>query len=311
MLFLIAAVALFLVAISLAIWGLSELLDGEGGMAITLFLISVIVAVPGIWMQTHRIVPTQHVGVSRSTFSQELDGLYPAGIMRKPFFGSVHLYPASSDNERCERYTPAIKGSYGITLDLCYYYDAGNVDWLKEINRTGSLKADYIMSVWRNSVVGDVARSVKDYTPEALSDNRAGVELAIFENVLPWFTERGVPLVRVSFKNWDFTSEDVAKSFDNSIVSQRKITEQTALFEAAKISRERELYEAETAKQVAERQKESLNLLGLEGDAAVQYLWIKVLSESNKTPDVLILGGGNVPISIPMPNPTVAPADAP
>lgn len=309
--FLIGAIAivLFLVAIGLIIWGFSALADGEPGMAIVVFILAIATTAVAVWLQTHRIVPTQHVGVSRSTLSQDLDGLFPSGLMPKPFLGSVYQYPASSSYERCEQYTPAIKGSYGITLDLCLYYATGNIDWLKEINSTGSLKADYIMSVWRNSIVGDVAKSVKDYTPEGLSDNRVGVEQAIFKNISPWFSERGIPLVRISFKNWDFTSPDVAKSFDDSIVSQRKITEQTALFEAAKISRKRELYEAETAKQVAERQKESLNLLGLEGNAAVQYLWIKVLSESNKTPDVLILGGGNVPVSIPLPNPT--PADTP
>lgn len=302
--FLILAIVGFAVTIVLALWGAFVLADENMGGAGALFILSIIMAVVGAWGQTHRIVNTQHVGISKSTFSQELRGLYPSGITTKPFFGSIYQYPSSSSFERCEKYTPAIKGSYGITLDLCFYYDTGNTDWLKEINRTGSLDAGHIMSVWRNSVVGDVAKSVKDYTPEALSDNRVGVEKSIFENVLPWFSERGVPLMRVSFKNWDFTSPDVAKSFDDSIVSQRKITEQTALFEAAKISRERELYEAETARQVAEQQKLSLNLLGLTGDAAVQYLWIKVLSENNKTPDILILGAGNTPVSIPLPTET-------
>ncbi len=299
--FLIGAIVSFILAIAFAAWSFS-IADVKHkiesiGLVVTAFLLAGL----GFWFQTHRVVSTQYVGISRATISQALDGPHHAGLAPKPFLGAIYQYPSSSAFERCEQYTPAIKGSYGITLDVCFYYDTGNVNWLEEVNRTGSLDASRIMGVWRNSVVGDIAKSVKSYTPEALSDNRAEVEQRLFENVSPWFAERGVPLTRVSFKNWDFTSQEVAKSFDASIVSQRKITEQAALFEAAKISREREKYEAETAKMVAETQKAALNLLGLEGDAAVQYLWIKALAESGKTPDVLILGAGDAPVAIPLP----------
>lgn len=300
MFFTIGASVAFLCTIGLLIWALAQMLDNNMGGAGILAVVAITCASTGLWLQTHRIIQTQYVGVSRATFSQELTGLYQAGIMAKPFFGSVYEYPASSNYERCERYTPAIKGSYGITIDLCFYYDTGSVDWLKEINYTGSLNANAIMNVWRNSVVSPVAKSVKEYTPEALSDNRSEVEQTIFENISPWFIERGVPLTRISFKNWNFTSSEVANRFDASIVSQRKITEQVALLEAAKISRKREKYEAETAKLVAEWQKEALDELGLEGQAAIDYLWIKTLSEQGKAPDVLILGTSGVPVSVPV-----------
>lgn len=300
--FTIFAVLLFLASVALLIWGFFQFIgerDVKGGSI--LLILGLICGFGGFWFQTHTIVPTQHIGVSKDTFSQKLRGHYPSGIMAKPFFSSVYRFPSSSGFERCEQYTPAIKGSYGITLDLCFYYDTGNVDWVTEINRTGSLDANFIMNVWRNSVVGNVAKSVKDYTPEELNDERFAVEQSLYANILPWFSERGVPLSSVSFKNWDFTSAEVGASFDASIVSQRKITEQSALFEAAKISRERELYEAETSRLVAEMQKETLNLLGFEGNDAVQYLWQKSMSEGNKVPDVLILGNSDVPVTVPVP----------
>lgn len=304
MVFTLAAIVLSLVGIAFLIWAIFLFAEKENGTAGITGFIGLVFIVGGTWFQTHRIVPVNHVGVSRSTFSQDLQGLHEPGIASKPFFGSMYQYPASTRYEKCEQYTPAIKGSYGIVLDLCFYYNTGQVDWLEEIYSTGSLNAGSIMGVWRNSIVGDVARSIKKYTPEALSDNRAEVERAIFENVSPWFDERGVPLTGISFKNWDFASAEVAKAFDESIVSQRRITEQTALYEAAKISRDRETFEAETARLVAERQKEALNTLGLSGQAAVDYLWIKLLGEQGKAPDVLILNGtSNVPVSIPLPTP--------
>jgi hypothetical protein len=289
MLFLILSIVLFVLTAGLVVGAIGQFAEVS----------AIIAGVLGAWFQTHRIVPTQQVGISKSTFSQELAGLYPSGLAPKPFFGAIYTFPSSSDLERCEQFTPAIKGSYGITVDLCFYYDAGNINWLDEVNDTGFLNANQIMQVWRNSVVGDVAKSVKSFTPEALSDNRSRVEAALFENVSPWFVERGIPLSRVSFKNWDFTSTEVAQAFDASIVSQRKITEQTALLEAAKISREREVYEAETTRLVADLQKQSLNLLGFEGSDAVQYLWIKLMADNDRVPDTVILGRQNTPISVP------------
>lgn len=301
MLFSVGAVILFIIGVALIVGGFAAAADDKDARIIGAIgvLIGIALIVSGQWLQTHRIVNTQHVGVTRNSFSQELAGPYQSGLVKKPFFGSVYEYPSSSNYQRCEKFTPAIKGSYGVTLNLCFYYDTGNVNWLKEVNAVGSLDANTIMGTWRNSVVGEVAKSVKDYTPEALSNDRATVAASIFENVSPWFVARGVPLNSISFENWDFTSEEVAKTFDASIVSQRKITEQSALLEAAKISREREKFEAETAKIVAEQQKQALNELGLSGDAVVQYLWIKLLSEQGKAPDVLILGSGNVPVAIP------------
>lgn len=300
MLFSIFAILSFLATIMLIIAALSELVDVEPINAGILGILALCSLGLGAFLQTHQIVPVQTIAITRSTFSQELSGPYPAGLVSKPFFGSVYTYPASNSYEYCEQYTPAIKGSYGITLDICFYLDTAHVNWLKEIQETGSLDANAIMTVWRNSVVSGIAQSVKDFTPEELSDNRLEVEQALFANVTSWFSERGITLVRISFKNWDFTSEEVAQSFDESIVSQRKITEQAALLEAAKISRERELYEAETAKQVAEQQRLALESLGLNGENAIQYLWIKMLTESNQIPDVIILGNSNVPVALPI-----------
>jgi len=133
---------------------------------------------------------------------------------------------------------------------------------------------------------------VKNYTPEQLSDERSVVEDALFTNVNIWFIERGITLSRVSLTDWDFTSPDVAQTFDESISSQRKITEQTALLEAAKISRERQLYEVDTAVLVAGKNVDTMQLYGFNGNETIQYLWIKYLTEAGDNdpmPDTLIL----------------------
>ncbi len=301
MIFAGVAITLDIITVVLFLWGLSYLAgrDKDNIAAGVLIILAVVAFAGAFWAQTHRIVSVNHVGVARSSFSQELSGPFPAGVVSKPFFGSVSEFPASTDMERCENFTPAIKGAYGITMDVCFYYNAGAVNWLTEIERTGLVNANGIMAVWRNSIVGDVARTTKDYTPEALSEDRSTVEQAIRESVNPWFTERGIELTRLSFKNWDFTDPTVAAAFNEGIVSQRRIAEEESKLKAAQKSRERELVEAQTALDVAKLQKEALNELGLEGQSAVDYMWIKALIELGKAPDVLILGGGGN-ISVPL-----------
>lgn len=290
----LVGIGLFVIFLVIMFYFLSERENGTAAVMAFLALLSFGMFYYG---QTHRVVPVQHVGVARNGITQELSEVQAAGLVSKPFFGSVYTFPSSTSTEYCTVYNPSLKGSYGINTDICLYYDTSSVDWKKEIERTGSLDAGTIMGVWRNSIVSDVAESIKRYTPEALSEDRQLVETAIFNNVFPWFNERGISLVRVSFVNWDFSSEQVAATFDESIVSQRKIAEQSALLEAAKLSREREEYEAETAALVAAKQEETLNGLGLEGDLAVEYLWIRLYQDAGQVPQ-FVVRGTNVPIAV-------------
>lgn len=297
--FTILGIALAVLAILAALFALSKSMKRQW-LAIPAWISALLAALASAWLLTHWIVPTQYVGVTRSTISQELDGMYQPGIASRPLLSRTYEYPASDKYERCEVYTPAISGSYGITVDLCFYYDLAKVNWIKEINTTGRLGENVIMDVWRNSVVGRVAEAVKDYTPERLSDNRGEVEAKLFANLKPWFDERGIPLVAISFKNWDFTSSTVGAAFDESIVSQRKIAEQQALYQAAVQSRLREEYEAETARLVATKQRMMLDELGLDGADAVNYLWIKMMIEQDDIPDTVILDTSGVPATVPV-----------
>jgi hypothetical protein len=294
-------------AIIAAIFGVITLIGAIGafasdcnGLAVFLAILTAVCLILfGIGMTT-RIVPNQYVGVVKGAVSQELRGPFEAGMISKPFLGSVHNFPASTQYQRCEKFTPAIKGSYEIAVDLCFYFDLSQVDWREEINRTGSLNANYIMDTWRNSIVRDVAQPFKVYTPEQLASESGAVEAELFDVVNPWFSERGVPLVALTFPNWTFTSQQVQEAFDNSIVAQRKATEQAALLEAAKIARERQLFEVETQNLVAQEQQKAFEALGLDGDQVIEYLWIQFFEGSDEIPDVFIVGAGNPSIAVPV-----------
>lgn len=280
---------LFAIAFVAVIWAI---LDGDNGTRVFVGVVAVVLLFGALYAQTHTIVPTQSVGISRNSLSQELSQELPPGLQSKPFFGRIYTFPSSTATEYCTQYNPSLKGSYGVNVDLCYYINTENVNWRNEVESTGSLDSNFIWNVWRNSVVSRVAEAIKTYTPEQVSENRDVVEAKIFENVTPWFNDRGVTVSTVSLVNWDFTSDTVAATFDESIVSQRKITEQAALLEAAKLSRERQLYESDTALQVALAQQEMLNNLGFVGQDAINYLWITLYKEQETAPNMVIVPSG-------------------
>ena len=288
---------IFLILAVLGLVGVVGLLnDREQTGAAVVGLITVVLFGIHIWFQTHTVVPTQYVGISRNLITQELGAPQHSGIASKPYLGTMHLFPAAGAGEYQTKYIASLDGSYGVWLDLYLYIDYANIDWRKEIELTGQLGANEIVTTWRNSLSVRVANTVNNMTPETLSEQRAVVESAIYNTMNEWFRERGITLVRVSFDDWDFTSEAVAAAFDESIVSQRKITEQIALLEAAKASRERELYEVETAMLVAQQQAEVFETLGLTGDQIVSYAWIQYFKDENVTPNVFTVG--TTPIAV-------------
>ncbi len=298
----VLSIIAFVVALLLLGFAIAEAANKEHVLSGVLVGAATLVLFLGIGFQVLRVIPTQYVGITRSSVTQELAGPYEEGVVLKPFFGTVYHYPASKEFEACYGYNPAIRGSYGIKVNLCHYFNVREVDWLKEINTTGKLDASSIMSTWRNSTVRRVADVFKGYSPELLSQNSPKVEQDLFERLSPWYAERGITLVRVSFANWEFASEQVAKDFDASITKQRRIAEEQSLAEAAKIARQRQLYEAETQLQVAEKQRAALDELGINDDDVVQYMWMKAMTEADKVPDVLILGSSDntqLPVAVP------------
>lgn len=245
---------------------------------------------------TYRVVPTQHVGVSRSLITQELSPVQAEGVIRKPFFGTVHTFPASSNYEKCFSFKPALEGSYEVTTDVCFYIDAAGVDWANEIRLTGHLGAEEIFATWRNQTAVGVADVFRSYAPEGLTADPLAADGALNTTMLEWYESRGVPLNRVTLAYWDFTSAEVAAVFDQSIASRRKVNEQEALLEAARIQRSREIYEVETVRLVAEERQGVYDALGLSAKEAIEYQWILLFEQQERVPSTFIVNMSSNPI---------------
>ena len=267
-----------------------------------LLVLTLLFFVMGIILQKSFIVPALHTGYVKNSLTQEISQVKTVGISNKPFLASYHIFPNSPKHENCTDYNVAAKGGIGITVSLCTYINA-SFDWLSEMQKTGHVDYNPIREVWKKETTGLIAKTIKDKSPSQLSDERFQIESDFFTAIQPWYNERGIDLITVSFPSWDFTSEKVAVEYDKSIQSQTRIAQEQNLLEAAGIAKEREILEAETDLEVADIQLETMELLGLDPETFIDFLWVKLVEEGHK-PDVLILdtsaGKGNIPVSIPL-----------
>ena len=295
------AVILFILGFIAIVGGLVS--GNKTGVGIGL-IAAAFLFVGGYWMQTHRVIKANNVGIARNTLTQEFTDIQQAGLINKPFFGQVYSFPASTDYELCERYFPPIEGSYEIYMDVCPYLNLSEVDWLAEIEKTGSFDSDVIMGVWKKGITVDVALVVTDKSPEDMNEKVAQIEAALYENTKSWYEARGIVSNRVVFAYWDFSSEEVGAEYDKSILIRREVTNQDALLEIAQKERILDLYKADTERQVSLFNIETLQLIsteqlvaadnaGIRDEDLLEWLWMNYFRDSGTAPDYMILGGNN------------------
>lgn len=254
-----------------------------------------------IYSATHRVIPHNNVAltVTASEVSTKLQG---PGLAKKPLLASFRYFPSASQAELCQKYTPSVKGGYGVNIDLCFYFDASGVDWSSMVSRYGTTDTGTIYKRWQNQLSPFIAGSTKEFTPAELTDERAKVSSIIRESITPWFVDESVTLSRVALTNWDFSNPDVGAAFDKAIVYQNLVTEENARKAAAEVSRGRQLYEVETANLVAKEQSKVLVNLSLEDDMAkVQFLFMQQLFTNPEALKAVVLnvGGSGTGVSLP------------
>jgi hypothetical protein len=206
----------------------------------------------------------------------------------------------------CQNFTPSVKGGYEVKLTTCFYIDASNIDWAIQFKKYNNPDVNKIVEVWGNQIAPSIAGVVKDYTPQQLTYEREAISKGIFKSVQSWFESEGIVLRSAQFVNWDFTNKDVGAAFDQTILANTKQAQEQALFEAAKVRRDRELFEADTRVQVANRvatgQKDAMQVLGIKSEESVlQWFMIQWLQGLPTPPANLILslGGGSLPVAVP------------
>jgi len=259
---------------------------------------------------THGVVPVnKRVVVTSWATGQIIGGTRSSGLTSLPFWtGRMLEFNGGRDEQVCFDFTPSVEGGYEVVATTCFFVDLGSVDWVNQYSRYAS-NYDELLEIWKNQLAQFVAVAVRAYRPQDLTAKRDEVADQIETNVRPWFKDERISLSRVFLKNWDFTNEKVAQSYDETIIAQTKVIVAQADYNAAIKQRDVDTYKATTANMVLESRTaallEAMKDLEIHSeDARVDYLviqWLTGIEDPAKLRAIVLnMGRGEVLPTVPV-----------
>lgn len=266
------------------------------------------------YSSTHRVVPVNERWVIINTIKAEVEGgVRNSGLTTKPAVAyDILRFPGAKEQPFCIKYTPALKEGYEIFTDICGNYDASSLDWQQVYERYNIRNEEQLLAYWLNQSKESVSQAFKDVDYTKLSTDRPAVSNEIRSNLTPWFDNFGVNVSNLKLTNWDFTSEQVKSQVDKASAASMQKTVENQLLEAAKIARERQLFEVETANLILEQRgsglQELIESLGITDDSAKaliasQMTWYAFAQNPPDGVNIILSvgsGGTTVPVSIPI-----------
>lgn len=286
--------------------------------AIITGLLCVVVGLAWFYGTTHRVVPINERWVIVNTANGTIEGqTRSSGITTKPFLMySIKRYPGVAQQPFCLDYTPALKEGYEITTHVCGTYDASTINWSQMYTRYNFNSEEAMIKYWSNQSKELVSAALLNADYTTIVTNRSEVSKAIRDSLAPWFSEFGVSVSNLQLTNWDFTSPDVRAQVDAASAASMKKTVESQLLEAAKIARERQLYEVQTANLVLAERGNGLEALfaalNITDDNAKAWLASQMswLAYAQNPPDGVNVFIGADAIAVPAGN-QPAPANVP
>lgn len=318
----IAAILFFVLTIAAIVGTLvlffnQERSVGKSATGVLVLVLALVFGAGWLYAATHRVVPYNARWIVMNTANQTVDGkVREAGITTIPFATfEIHEFPGATAQPFCIDYTPALKEGYEITAHVCGTYDASTLDWQSQYRQHNFLTEGEMLAFWANQSKERVSAAVKGVDYTTITTNRDSVSLAIRNNLAPWFKENGLPVSNIQLSNWDFTSASVKAKVDEASAASLQSTIEQQKLEAAKISRERQLYEIDTSNLVLSQRGSALQALfgalGITDDNAKAYLAAQMTwSDWLKNPPpgtTVVVGIGNAPVVAPS-QPSAAPS---
>ena len=238
---------------------------------------------------THQVIPLNYKAVVvDSTTGKIVGDTRSSGMTDFPFFGSsLYKFPSATNQNICKDFTPSVQGGYEVKINICFYVDTSNADWVTQIKKYNKYEYEELVNLWIPQIAPKIAESVKDYIPADLTGKRAEVSAKLLENTKAVFAKENLVLNNVALTNWDFTNPEVAKAYDQTVVARTAQMKAQAELDASQTS-------LKALEVMSEGQSLSLKKLGISGEnAVVQWLYLQWLQKSNTTPVVVVNSGGN------------------
>lgn len=262
---------------------------------------------------THRVVPINERWVITNKIKARIDGsVRSSGLTTKPLLGTkIIKFPGAREQPFCIRYTPALKEGYEIFVDVCGNYNAAGLDWVEVYSEYNFTEEEQMLEYWANQSKEVVSLALQEVNYSKITKERPAVSTKIREQLNPWFDQFGVSVSNIKMSNWDFTSEEVKKQVDAASAASMRTTVESQLLEAAKIARERQQYEVETANLILDDRANGLEALfnqldissdNAKAELASQMTWFTLAQNPPEGVQIILSvgGGGNLPISIPI-----------
>jgi hypothetical protein len=223
---------------------------------------------------THRVVPPNQRWLIVNTATGTVQGeIRQSGLITKPFWlYKIMNYPGASEQPFCLDFYPGLQEGYEVLAHICGTYDAANLDWAQQYRLHNFTGEKAMIDFWSNQAKDPVRSVFHNITYVQINTDPVTVSTSVGQKFSEWLTTQGVTSKNVTLSNWNLTSKLVQDQVDQaSAASFQKTVEQQKL-EAAKVSRERQLYEIETANQVLSARGKELETLfmslGITDDAA-------------------------------------------
>lgn len=300
----------FVLGLACIVAAVSFLLSDDFKVGSAIFgVFAILLFIGWFYGATHRVVPPNQRWLIINTASGQIEGVTrTSGITTKPFvLYQINAYPGASQQPFCLDYTPALQEGYEISAHICGVYDASKLDWSVQFTEHNFVNEQQMLSYWTDQTKEIVSGALKDVNYTEIVTNRTSVSAKMRESLLPWFSEIGVSVSNIQLSNWDFTNADIKTYVNQASAASMKSTVEKQLLEAAKIARERQLYEVETANLVMSERGKGLQALfeslGITDDTSKAFLASQMTwytyAQNPPTGTQIILGIGGNPIAAP------------
>jgi hypothetical protein len=302
----VSQLLLAIAAIICLIWALYTLINSDTSK--WLAILPAILLVLSVWGffygQTHRFVRTNQVMlVIDQKTGQPIEPIRTSGVTSVPLWSSIKfVYPAQTVYQWCPVFTPSSKGGASLKTTVCFTADASKINWISQFKAFNGGEAT-IQAGWQNAVQDSVAVAISAFDPRDMTNKRADVETAIYEQTKPILGKFGFPLEMVGLKDWRFESGDAQTAYDAALLSQTQIDVANSQQQAA-------LIKAQTQVLIAEKQHQACATAGMVSEmACLQYLWMT--GGANPSTVILTVGGNNPNIAVPVSTPVAMPTPVP
>lgn len=302
----------FILGVVLLIITIYQIFEDRLVLALFLFVFTILCGFFWQYSATHRLIPPNERWLYIDKTTGIVDGeIRTPGVAKKPFWlYSLKKFPGATEQPFCLDFYPASKEGYEVFAHICGTYDASTLDWNGQFVLHNFGSADVMLQYWTDQAKDEVRSVFKEVDYLHLNSDTVTVSNSLNKVLVEWLSGQGVSAKNITLSNWSLTSDEVNNQIDAASAASMQSAVEEQKLAAAKIARERQLYEIDTANQVLSKRGKELEILfgtlSINDDAAKANIistmtWYGYAQNPPDNIDVIVgVGSGNIPLASPV-----------